>query len=146
MAQLSDYSSGDVPTAAEINAYWTHTGGSFPSWSPTATHGGAALSVTVLSAVWRRSGRLVQAWATLRLGTVSSGDFAVSLPVEAARAGDVVGLIAFTDVDGVQRPAFTDTTTSVKFREDNSVVSDNLQAVGTGDVVSVVLFYEALEG
>ena len=102
MTFRSDYSSGNVPTAADINTYMRKEAGPLRTWTPTLevggdTDGGGEFKATTVDWAWYgRLNRLVFFHAGFRLDeayTANAEEFLFGLPVPAARAS-LVGVFS----------------------------------------------------
>jgi hypothetical protein len=139
MAQLSDYSALDVPTAAEINTYMAGEGGRWRTWTPVALKGDSQVAADVVVASYGMWGRLVVAQCQLNFtGSDSSSDeLSVSLPVPLVSTALVIGH-GIIDVGG------TSSTVSVFDDPARFIVDGDTGAYDSAVSPSTTLWFQAI--
>lgn len=146
---------GDVVTAADTNTYLTHTGGAWNSYTPVVVQG-VTPTLTVNSARWHRTGRLItcQVILTITSAGTAANSITITLPVPAITLslysvlgyGGIFDASATMSYGGPVRWATTTTVTiqNGAFPVDGILGSSGFTAaLANGDLISFTCQYEA---
>ena len=140
---------GAPATETDINTYLTHTGGAFNTWTPTVTQS-SGITLSASAGYYWRAGRMIFFAVSFTASSAGSSgtSVTVSLPVTAARNGQVVGTGSFTDNGTATYSCIavsSSTTAMIMQRTDTTTLSyvGGAFAVASGDSCVLSGFYEA---
>ena len=146
---------GDVVTAADTNTYLTHTGAAWNSYTPVVVQG-TTPTLTVNSARWHRTGRLItcQVVLTITSSATAANNVTISLPVTALStsvysvfgSGGIYDSSAALAYYGNVRFATTTTVTIQNaFTSLDGILGTSgfTAALANGDIISFTVQYEA---
>lgn len=151
---------GDIPTAAQMNSYWSHTGSTWNTWTPTVTQTGT-VAYTASRATYWRAGRLiiVNMHLTVTGSGTANSTVVVTLPITAAThpANTVLGEGNINDNSAnlsYPNKVLYNSTTQVTFLDGTAATnvlvgltgSAFSAALANNDIISATFMYEAAAG